>query len=239
MSLPKNTRPMKILFRISVAFNVLVIAGVVYASLFGKKHMIDFVAKNVIEISKEQKRSMFNVCPVSKGAIIFLGNSITEGGRWSELFPGKNILNRGIGGDITSGVLARMDEIVRHEPSKLFICIGTNDLAFGVENEVVIANYRSIIEKVKKSSPQTVIYVQSVFPVGKSPFLPHRNEKISPLNGEIKKMCSEMGVAYLNIHDAFTDNEGYLDSRYTNDQLPLTGAGYLVWKDVIEAYVNE
>ncbi len=227
------------LFKVSVAFNVLFVSMVVYAAVFGKKHVRDYVAKNVIEVRKEQKRTMFEVCPATKGAIVFLGNSITEGGNWSELFPDKKVLNRGIGGDMTAGVLARMDEIVRHEPSKLFICIGTNDLGFGLENEVIISNYSAIVEAVKKSSPATKIYVQAVLPVGNSFIFPHRNYKIPPLNALIEKMCSETGVTFINIYDAFTDATGYLNSQYTNDQLHLTGAGYLVWKNELEAFVNE
>lgn len=193
--------------------------------------------KYVIEVRKEQRRSMFEACPVSEGAIIFLGNSITEGCNWSEFFPQKNILNRGIGGDITACVLARIDEIVRHKPSKLFICIGTNDLGFGLENVVNISNYKSIIKAVQKASSETVIYVQSVLPVGNNFILPQRNYKILPLNKQIEKMCNEMDVTYINTYDEFTDTEGYLNSQYTNDKLHLTGAGYLVWKNKIEKYL--
>ena len=41
--------------------------------------------------------SHFNNLPVKKGAIIFIGDSITEQCNWSELFDNPEILNRGIG----------------------------------------------------------------------------------------------------------------------------------------------
>ena len=38
--------------------------------------------------------------PVVKGKVIFLGNSITEGGNWKELLKDSTVINRGISGDI-------------------------------------------------------------------------------------------------------------------------------------------
>ena len=178
---------MKLLYKISLIINLLFIAVLIYLAINGRELIGKFVFKYIIEVRHQQKVSMFRTAPVSTGAIIFVGNSITEGGNWSELFPGKNILNRGIGGDISEGVLKRLDEIIRHQPSKLFICIGTNDLAKGVEQAIIIQNYRTILQTVKAQSPATKIYVQSVLPVGKNVIYGHSNEKIIPLNTEIKQ----------------------------------------------------
>jgi hexosaminidase len=230
---------MKTIFKISIAFNLLIIAGILYLAVKGRDHVEQFLAKNILDVRHEQMLSMFRACPDTKGAIIFLGNSITEGGNWEEIFQLDNILNRGIGGDVTAGVLARMDEIVRHEPSKLFICIGTNDLARGVEIPDIIANYHAILETVREASPETVIYVQSVLPVGEKVFFGHNNDKIKSLNEEIKKMCAKKQITYIDLHPLFAGPNGYLDSQYTNDELHLLGGAYLLWKDKIAQYVYE
>lgn len=230
---------MKLLYKISLLINLLFIAVLVYLAINGKQLIGKFVFKYIIETRHQQKVSMFRATPVSIGAIIFVGNSITEGGNWSELFPEKHILNRGIGGDITEGVVNRLDEIVRHQPSKIFICIGTNDIAKGISQEVIIQNYRTILETVKARSPETKIYVQSVLPVGKNLITGHSNEKIVPLNVEIKKLCSEMKIRYIDLYPSFIDETGYLIPAYTNDKLHLLGKGYLVWKPLIEPYINE
>jgi len=52
--------------------------------------------------------------------IIFLGDSITEEGKWSELFPKENVINRGISSDVTDDVLNRLDEITSSNPKKYF-----------------------------------------------------------------------------------------------------------------------
>lgn len=230
---------MKILYIISLTINLLLLVLGIYLAFNGRALVRDYVLKNIIDVRHQQKLSMFRAAPVNKGAIIFLGNSITEGGNWDELFPGKNILNRGIGGDITEGVLKRLDEVTRHQPSKLFICIGTNDIARGVAHATTMQNYRAILQQVQTNSPETKIYVQSILPVGKDVILGHNNEKIIPINNELKELCRSMQLTYIDLYPQFTDEAGYLKAAYTNDKLHLLGSGYLAWKELIEVYVNE
>ena len=43
-------------------------------------------------------RSLFEVLPVYSSDIVFLGNSITDGCEWAELFNNRHVKNRGISG---------------------------------------------------------------------------------------------------------------------------------------------
>ncbi|HQP10891.1 MAG TPA: TonB-dependent receptor plug domain-containing protein, partial [Candidatus Omnitrophota bacterium] len=43
-----------------------------------------------------QRADFFRRYPVNRGDIVFLGDSITDGGCWEELFPGVPLKNRGI-----------------------------------------------------------------------------------------------------------------------------------------------
>ena len=62
--------------------------------------------------------------PLKLGEIVFLGNSITAGGgNWSLRLDHPNIKNRGIGGDTTDGVLARLDEVIYFQPEAVFLLI--------------------------------------------------------------------------------------------------------------------
>ena len=47
-----------------------------------------------------QRATLFEELPVTSSDIIFLGNSITNGAEWAELFKNKHVKNRGISGDI-------------------------------------------------------------------------------------------------------------------------------------------
>lgn len=230
---------MNAIYILSLILNLFFLLAILYLGMNGKKHIRAFILKYVINVRHEQRLSMFRSCPEKKGAIIFLGDSITEGAHWNELFENNTILNRGIGGDTSAGVLKRINEITRHQPSKLFICIGTNDIAFRINIAEIISSYQLIIDSVKKQSPDTTIYIQSVLPVGKSVILGHNNKSILQLNEEIKKICLEANIAYIDLHQSFIDNEGCLKEEYTNDKLHLLGNAYLVWKQLITPYINE
>ena len=66
--------------------------------------------------------------PIGYNKIVFLGNSITKGGGdWNKRLNVTNIINRGISGDISEGVLERLDEIVHYKPIAVFLLIGFNN----------------------------------------------------------------------------------------------------------------
>lgn len=112
--------------------------------------------------------------PKTANDIVFLGNSINDGGEWSELFPDTRLKNRGISGDVTTGVPHRLPNIVESNPSGIFLLIGINDLARGVPPYTVLAHIRLIVSLIHSGSPGTQVYVQSLFPVNPEPGLfPH------------------------------------------------------------------
>jgi hypothetical protein len=81
-------------------------------------------------------------------AVVFLGDSITQGwdDRLERSFPGLKVVNRGISGDTTRGVLIRLQEdVLAVRPSAVVLLIGTNDLDEHMEPEAIVANLKLII----------------------------------------------------------------------------------------------
>lgn len=225
-------------FAFSLACNLLVLSFILFLFFFGKNLVRAFFFKYVIQVRYDQKSSMFRACQATPGAIIFLGDSITEGGNWDELWENKKILNRGIGGDVSEGVLNRIDEVSRHQPSKVFICIGTNDLAKGIAMDTIILNYKKILDSLKRDSPETKIFVQSVLPVGKKVLFGHNNTKITVLNLKLRKLCIEENLPFIDLQPVFADADGYLREEFTNDNLHLLGSAYLAWKEKIAVEID-
>ena len=190
-----------------------------------------------------QKKSLFEILPDTKNEIIFLGNSITDGCEWSELFKNPNIKNRGISGDITDGVLFRLDEVVRSNPAKIFIMIGVNDLARNKSPEYILTNYSKILAAIKEKSPKTHVYVQSVLPVNDEfgMFGNHTNKskEIKQVNEGLISMARNFDNTYIDLTETFSDNNGKLRKELTNDGLHLTAKGYLAWKDEIKKYLSK
>src|SRR5438094_352229 len=109
-----------------------------------------------------QRVTHFRSLPQTKGDIIFIGNSITDGGEWSELFNDLKVKNRGISGDVTAGVLNRIDEVAQRKPAKVFLLIGINDLARSISPDSVVKNILLIASYLKQQTPSTQLFVQSI-----------------------------------------------------------------------------
>lgn len=186
-----------------------------------------------------QRRTLFELLPDTKKEIVFLGNSITDGGEWIELFNNKRCKNRGISGDVTEGVLFRLDEVTRSKPAKVFLLIGINDLARGISKDTVFANICKIAENIRLASPKTKVFIQSIFPVNASfgKFEKHvdKGEEVIFVNTELKKWCGQSGFRYVDLYKHLvTPGTDLLDPAYTNDGLHLLGAGYMKWVEVVK-----
>lgn len=190
-----------------------------------------------------KKVKEFSAEPVVKGKIVFLGNSITEMGPWQGLRGDTGILNRGIGGDISYSILNRLNEVLQRKPSKLFMMVGINDLAKGIEVKTILSNCRLIIEKVKSESPETQVYLQSLLPVrpdhASFPQGYDKQEKILHLNACLKVTADSLAVNFIPLYPLFADKNGVLNSRYTIDGLHLNQKGYKLWVNYLknEGYI--
>ncbi len=175
---------------------------------------------------------------VVPGKIVFLGNSITEGGKWKLLLKDSTVINRGISGDNTFGLLARIDDIVKLKPSALFILIGTNDLSKKIPDEAVIENIFTIVSKVKAGSSKTKIFIQSILPVNETiegfPKQFNNTIHINTINDQLARYATRMRYTYVDLYGKFIDSQGKLDAKYTYDGLHLNAVGYQRWVEVLK-----
>lgn len=186
----------------------------------------------------DQRELLFESMPTSTSDIIFLGNSITDGGEWSELFQNNRCKNRGISGDIIPGILNRLETVTKGKPAMVFLMIGTNDMARGASNDSIARGIRTIVQRIKKESPETHIIVQSILPTNDcyGLFTGHtkRWQDIPSINKLIRIVAIEEGVDYLDLFHYFANKEGKMDPQYSNDGLHLNAQGYSLWKTIIE-----
>ena len=184
------------------------------------------------------RMELFNSLTPPKNATVFLGNSITERGAWGELLSGQPIMNRGIGGDNTFGVLARLEAIAKAKPKKLFLLIGINDLSRGLPKEVILNNYNRILTYLTTHTPKTKIYIQSVLPLyepyTKEAYLKNKKDSILNLNVGIKQVAAKFNLTYINLHEIFADENGDLKKEYTADGIHLKPAAYVLWVDFLK-----
>lgn len=192
----------------------------------------------------EQKVTLFNIIPVEPGDIVFLGNSITDGGEFSELFDDITIKNRGISSDVISGVIERLYQVVDHSPSKIFLLIGINDVSHNLSVDRLAEEYGKLVREIREKAPDTRLYIQSVMPINND-FGRYRNLKgkestVVRFNERIKEIASVNGAVYVDLWPALADpSTGKLKKEFTNDGLHLLGKGYKAWADAIRPLVKE
>ncbi|MEG1617237.1 MAG: GDSL-type esterase/lipase family protein [Bacteroidales bacterium] len=188
-----------------------------------------------------QRASLFEKLPVSETDIVFLGNSLTNGAEWSEIFNNPNIRNRGISGDNTDGIYDRLDPIVKGKPSKIFLLCGVNDLANGESPQYIASNIARIIKKIRAESPRTKLYVQSLLPFNDEfkrwKNLDGKAGLLTETNRLIETVCRKEKIPFIPLHATFCNEHGKLDEKYTNDGLHLNGNGYMVWKEILLPYL--
>ncbi len=210
--------------------------------LFGFEAQSQEKEKNKYYPYWHQKETHFRSLPNEANEIIFLGDSITDGCNWSEMFHDLRIKNRGISADITDGVLDRLDEVVESKPLKIFLMIGVNDLAQGKAVDYIVRNIERILDSIQKETPQTEIYVQSLLPVnsvyGLAKNHTNKTAEIIAINAALKKMAEDRKLTFVDLHSFLKTESNLLNPEYTNDGLHLTGKGYLVWKSAIEKYLR-
>ncbi len=179
----------------------------------------------------------FKADPIVKNDYIFLGNSITAGTDWSKLLSLPQAKNRGISGDITFGVLERLQEVIDRKPAKVFILIGINDISRNIPDEVILSNYKKMVSRIRKGSKKTKIYFYTLLPVNASfeKFKNHygKDEHILYLNDQIRKFKAKK-VEVIDLYPAFLDKDNHLRAELTKDGLHLIPEGYQVWKALLE-----
>ena len=188
-----------------------------------------------------QRATLFETLNVTSDDILFIGNSITDGAEWFELFDNPKVKNRGISGDTTYGVYDRISTLLKGHPQKIFLMIGINNVPLGEDAQTIARGIYKIVNKIKLESPTTKIYLQSVLPVNPdlNMFNGHtsRWEMIPDINKAIKNIAESENIEYIDLYSHFVNNEGKLDLKYTNDGLHLLGQGYLLWKDIVKPYI--
>lgn len=226
---------------VSLLFN-LVLVGMLYyfvQRMGGVRYFIYRIQTQGISALYEHRKILFEELPNTANEIIFLGDSITEQGAFGEFFQNARIKNRGIARDGCQGVLNRLDEVLEAKPDKVFLLIGINDLSYISPSET-FELYNRIVNRIVAESPETRLYLQSVFPINRNVTkLTTTNEAVRQLNHSIESLAKRERLPYLNIHDLLLNDSGRLDEAFTSDGIHLNGHGYLVWMKAVRPYIEE
>ena len=164
--------------------------------------------------------------------IVMLGDSITENGNWAKLLEQPNILNLGISGDSSAGVLNRLKQVISYRPRTVFLMIGINDLVNDIPLDLTEYHIRLIASLLLKNDIKPII--QSTLFVRDNREV---NAKVRVLNDGLHVWCAESKVTFVDLNEVLSLNES-LRPDVSDDGIHLNSRGYVLWRDAIRRYID-
>lgn len=190
-----------------------------------------------------EKIQAFEAEPRRKGCTVMLGDSITDFADWNALFPGCNVINRGIAGDFVEGITLRLDEVASNEPSQVFFLAGCNNFVKGRTNtpKDVEASLAECLRAFREKMPDTVLHVQSLLPM--NPVAPdwteHYNDDVKRVNAWLIANQATYDYDYIDIAAPMTDAGGNLRRDFTEDGCHPNDAAYAIWAELIKDNIKK
>lgn len=166
--------------------------------------------------------------------LVVFGDSITEWAPWADIFRDISMVNRGLAGDTTAGMLRRIDTTLNVNPKLICFMAGINDLAQGYSVAQAFTNYVEILDIWLKQEIKVV--VQSTLFVGES--LQGLNTQVEELNSLLKSYCYENGVQFLDVNEVLAPNGVLLDD-FSCDDLHLNAKAYQQWSSLLVPVVHQ
>jgi lysophospholipase L1-like esterase len=179
--------------------------------------------------------------------IVFFGDSITDGWKLADYFPGKPYVNRGISGQTTPQMLVRFrEDVIDLQPKAVVILAGTNDIAGNtgpMTLEQIEENYTSLAELAAANHVKvifsSVLPVNNYTPEAQEFFADRPPSKILELNRWLKSYSAAHGCIYLDYFSAMVDDKGLLKKELADDGLHPNVAGYKVMAPLAEAAIAQ
>ena len=177
--------------------------------------------------------------------VVFFGDSITDGWKLAESFPGKPYINRGIGGQTTPQMIVRFrQDVIELHPKVVVIRAGTNDIAGNtgpMRNEDIEADLASMSELARAHGIRVVF--SSILPVhnytdrSKDFFAQRPMARILAVNEWLKGFCAGSGDVYLDYFSSLVDDKGLMKKELANDGLHPNAEGYKIMAPLAEAAI--
>lgn len=143
-----------------------------------------------------------------------------------------------------SDVLEEMREkIYNYNPSVILFELGMNDYIQGKSKEEIVSNMEKVILGIKENRPYSKIYIESLYPINedlidKEKYSEISSQEIEDINREIKKLCANEDVQYLDIYQLLS-YDGQLRKKYSEDGISLNEDGYSTLQNKIKEVVDE
>lgn len=173
----------------------------------------------------------YKIYKKKRADVVLLGNSITHGVNWNELLGRDNVVERGIPSDNLEGIFNRLEFVVSLKPKLCLIKAGINDIYSWIPVETVFANYKKVMEELKKNNirviVQSTLYVSQKYTAASD-----RNNEVKKLNVLLEDYCRQNGLDFIDLN-AKLSRSFALKDELTHDGVHLNAGGYKLWGEEV------
>ena len=189
------------------------------------------------------RATVFSKLPVNSDDILIIGDEMVNGGEWHELLKSSRVKNRGTSWGYPGPSLSEMLKMVNAifngggKPAQVFLYAGVGDVNGSTALETVLANYKSVVARIKELSPATKITLMSLQPTSTAAT---NTGRVAPFNELLAAYAAESNddnIEYLDIYTDFVNNN-VANTAYFNGNY-LYGKGYVKVAQKIAAAINE
>jgi lysophospholipase L1-like esterase len=177
--------------------------------------------------------------------VVFMGDSITDGWKLDQYFPGKPYVNRGISGQTTPQMVVRMfEDVINLKPAAMIVLAGTNDIArnTGPETiEMIEENFQAMAELAQLHGIKVILC--AVTPI--SDYTPGKKSDSRPpadilrLNQWMREYATKTHAVFADYYGALVDDKGMLKDGFSKDGLHPNDKGYELLAPVALAAIQQ
>lgn len=144
-----------------------------------------------------------------------------------------------------SGQKPAIEESVAATGAKVvYVMLGMDNIAYGIEKAT--GDYLTILNNIQTANPGVQIVVQSVTPMSDASTSYSEklnNEQINAFNETMKEYCQTNRWYYVDVAEAFRDEEGFLKKEYCSDYstmgMHFTYDGAKVWVQYLKTHIPQ
>jgi lysophospholipase L1-like esterase len=195
--------------------------------------------------TEEQHQALNAAAKKGNIDLLFIGDSITMAwksdgsGVWDERYAPLNAANFGLGGDKIEHVLWRLQNgnLEGIKPKVVVLLIGTNNVG-RISSEDIAWGITAVVKEINTRLPEAKVMLMGLFPRGETPDNPHRIQ-VKEVNAIISKLDDGKRVFFTDIGSQMMLPDGSISKEYLPDLLHLSGKGYELWADSIQAKIDK
>lgn len=173
--------------------------------------------------------------------IVLLGDSHVQRVHWNELLNRCDIANRGIGSDVSEGMLNRLDDVIALEPRLTIVEAGANDIAVGVSIKDYSNNMDSIICRLQRNTHSDhIVKVMAILHVtASSPDAVNINKMVDQYNAALKNVAKRKNVEVIDLNPYLCGEDGSMLPKFAQqDGIHLSAEGLKVWRHILLSIVS-